>query len=282
MQRAELLCKKLLQGDRWRALSLEAAVSALEQGAVPQPSVQDYAELLHRCKKEGDCACTLRLHAHLRHRGLHAYPSLGNPLVTLLAHFGHTHDARHIFDSLSHPNQWSWHALIICYVKSGQPQHALSLYRKMQMDDSVCPTTHTLVALLKACAKLKDAHTGLHLHADIAKSLWLKRDRFVGNALLCMYAKCGLLAKARQVFKDLDVRDVVSWTALIGGYVEYGHCEEALEFFRQMQLEGVSPNAVTFVSSLKACSIVKRLEKGREIHAEIERIGLFERNLFVA
>eukprot|EP00250_Pteridium_aquilinum_P019334 c24391_g4_i1 orf=349-705(+) len=104
----------------------------------------------------------------------------------------------------------------------------------------------TLVALLKACVKEKDLYKGSRLHADVLKRGLLQENIFVGGTLVNLYAKAGALAKAQQVFDELLARDVVSWTALIAGYCEHGHGEEALNCFEQMKHEGPSPNAVTF------------------------------------
>eukprot|EP00250_Pteridium_aquilinum_P009442 c18670_g1_i1 orf=2-751(-) len=104
----------------------------------------------------------------------------------------------------------------------------------------------TYVALLKACAKKKDLHEGSKIHNDIVRQGLHKKNVFVGSALLSMYAKCGALEKAQKVFDELLVRNIVSWNALIAGYVQYGHCEEALSYFTQMQVGGFFPNVVTF------------------------------------
>eukprot|EP00250_Pteridium_aquilinum_P021086 c25021_g7_i1 orf=1-315(-) len=96
-----------------------------------------------------------------------------------------------------------------------------------------------------------------------------------------MYARRSLLAQAQEVFEEVPMRAVDLWNAKIAGYVREEHCEEALKCFQQMQLEGVSPNSVTFVCSLKACHMMGDIDKGREIQAEIARVGLLERNLVV-
>eukprot|EP00250_Pteridium_aquilinum_P034154 c7148_g2_i1 orf=1-228(+) len=69
-----------------------------------------------------------------------------------------------------------------------------------------------------------------------------------------MYAKCGLLNTAQDVFGKLPVQNVVGWTALISGYADYAHDDEALKCFERMQAEGVSPDSLTLACSLKACS----------------------------
>eukprot|EP00249_Psilotum_nudum_P001837 c14549_g1_i1 orf=505-822(+) len=89
-----------------------------------------------------------------------------------------------------------------------------------------------------------------------------------------MYAKLGSIKYARQVFDVMPERDAVSWTVMVAGYAQYGHCQEALEIFWQMQEEGVKPNDVTFICVLKACANVAALEQGKQIHSLIVKSGL--------
>jgi pentatricopeptide repeat protein len=75
-------------------------------------------------------------------------------------------------------------------------------------------------------------------------------------------------------------RDVVSWTAIIAGYTQSGNYDEAMQFFREMQLVRVKINSDTFTSILPACANLGALNLGREVHANIIRSG-FQFNLFV-
>eukprot|EP00250_Pteridium_aquilinum_P019585 c24490_g17_i1 orf=1-861(-) len=138
-----------------------------------------------------------------------------------------------------------------------------------------------LVALLKACAKQKDLHTGGRVHMDIVQSGLLQKNVFVGNALVNMYAKCGVLEKAQEVFDQLVVRDVVSWNVLIAGYAQSGNFEQALRCFEQMRFAGFFPDAVTFVCILMACGRIGALEKGKEVHALIATNTAMETDVHV-
>eukprot|EP00250_Pteridium_aquilinum_P018652 c24150_g9_i1 orf=3-1127(-) len=241
-----------------------------------QPSIEAFASLLYECSKNRDRFCGLRLLAHIRRSGLETHTFLGNNLVCMLAELGSMHDAQQVFDILLYKNECSWDSLITGYVKCGKLQEGIVLYGKMQEDedDTLRPRDHSFVALLKACSKLKDMESGYEIHGEVSRLGLPERNLVIGCALVDMYAKHGLLAKAQQIFDKLPTRNVVTWTALITGFAEHGRGKEALDFFEQMHLEGVSPNTVTFVCSLRACRDIGDAMKGQELHAEIERHGL--------
>lgn len=49
-----------------------------------------------------------------------------------------------------------------------------------------------------------------------------------------MYAKCGELDYARQLFDEMLERNIVSWTALISGYAQHNRPKECLGLFSGM------------------------------------------------
>eukprot|EP00250_Pteridium_aquilinum_P005130 c15272_g1_i2 orf=157-657(+) len=57
-----------------------------------------------------------------------------------------------------------------------------------------------LLDVIKTCGKHRDLPKGSRLHALILKRGLLTNDIYVGTALLGMYAKCGMLKKAQEVF----------------------------------------------------------------------------------
>ena len=143
------------------------------------------------------------------------------------------------------------------------------------------PNRHSFMALLRECSLHKDIHEGVRIHVEISRFGLLEGDIFLGSILVDMYAKCGFLVKAQEVFDHLPFRDVVIWTTLIGGYVGYGLCEKAFECVEKMQQEGIAPDSFTFVCILKVCGNSGAMEKGEGIHCEIIRKGLLENNFFL-
>jgi pentatricopeptide repeat protein len=107
------------------------------------------------------------------------------------------------------------------------------------------------------------------------------KECFIGSTIVSMYAKSRQLAEAQAVFDQLKVKEVVSWTALITGYLEHGPAKEALECFAKMQDLGVPLDDFTFASVLKACGSMGAIAKGYAMHREALKKG-FDLDLYVA
>ena len=87
----------------------------------------------------------------------------------------------------------------------------------------------------------------------------------LGAALIYMYAKCGHIDKASQVFQTLPCKGVYVWNAMIGELAMHGYGIEAIDRFREMQGNGIKPDGITFIAVLSACSHSGLVEKGKEI-----------------
>ncbi|KAF5205082.1 Pentatricopeptide repeat-containing protein [Thalictrum thalictroides] len=98
---------------------------------------------------------------------------------------------------------------------------------------------------------------------------------------LNMYAKCGDTIRALQLFDEMPLRNVVSWSSIIAGFVQFGSANEALAMFLSMRRDGVNPNEFTFVSVLHACSLVEgSMIQVYQVYGLIVQLG-FESNVFL-
>ena len=79
---------------------------------------------------------------------------------------------------------------------------------------------------------------GKQIHDEVVKRKLLEKDVVLGTALVDMYARCGMLEKARKVLEELHLRDVIAWSALIAGYAQQGQGHEALKCLKHMESEG--------------------------------------------
>ena len=61
------------------------------------------------------------------------------------------------------------------------------------------------------------------------------------------------------------------WNTLISGYAEHDYGKEVLNCFEQMKLEGVSPDAITFLCVLSACGRSGLLDEAQTIFGDMSR-----------
>ena len=70
----------------------------------------------------------------------------------------------------------------------------------------------------------------------------------------------------------MPVKNVVSWNAMIAGYVHSHMFDEAISVFHEMLIDGkYKPDHTTLVSVLSACSHLGSLEHGKWIHSYIKK-----------
>ncbi|XP_023529533.1 pentatricopeptide repeat-containing protein At3g62890-like [Cucurbita pepo subsp. pepo] len=186
-----------------------------------------------------------------------------NIMLSGYAKLGKMDDARELFDEMPERDVVSWTTMIAGCVQVGHFMEALDIFHKM-LQKGVNPNEYTLASALAACANLVALDQGRWMHVYIRKNEIPLNDRLLAG-LIDMYVKCGELEFASKLFNSerMSIRKVWPWNAMIGGFAMHGKSKEAIEVFEQMKVEKVSPNKVTFVALLNACSHGNRVEEGR-------------------
>ncbi|KAI5075778.1 hypothetical protein GOP47_0009854, partial [Adiantum capillus-veneris] len=232
------------------------------------------------------CVCVAadkgkQIHDEIAKQGmLHDNIVLGGALVDMYAKCGALSLACQVVEELPSRNVVVWSALISGYVQKGEGEQALSCLEKMQ-HEGILPNAVTYICALNACASIKAAKRGKQIHNEIVRQGLLQNDIVLGGALVDMYAKCGNVTEAWQVLKELPSRDVVSWNALIAGYVQEGEANQALDCLQRMHHDGMRPNAATYLCILKACAMIRDAGRGKEFHDEIFRQGLLQNDILL-
>ncbi|KHN16370.1 Pentatricopeptide repeat-containing protein, chloroplastic [Glycine soja] len=113
----------------------------------------------------------------------------------------------------------------------------------------------------------------LQLHSCVIRSR-LASDVFVGCTLVDMYAKSAAVENSRKIFNTMLRHNVMSWTALISGYVQSRQEQEAIKLFCNMLHGHVAPNSFTFSSVLKACASLPDFGIGKQLHGQTIKLGL--------
>ncbi|XP_059068267.1 pentatricopeptide repeat-containing protein At4g13650-like [Cryptomeria japonica] len=233
-----------------------------------KPDSTTYASILPTCAKMGALEQGRSIHQSVKDRGMLSDVVVATALVDMYAKCGSIDKACELFDTMPQRNEFSWTAMIAGYAQNGFDEKALETFRQMQLS-GVKPNSTTFASVLPACAKIGDLEQGMGIHQSIIDR-GLLSDVVVTTALIDMYAKCGSIDKAYELFNKMPQRNVVSWTAMIAGYAQNGFVEKALDNFKQMQLAGVAPDSSTFASIFLACAKAGALEHGMDIHQSIK------------
>ncbi|XP_004247664.2 pentatricopeptide repeat-containing protein At4g14820 [Solanum lycopersicum] len=176
---------------------------------------------------------------------------------------GQVEAARSIFNQITDKDLVCWSAMISGYAESDQPQEGLKLLDEMQAS-GVKPDQVTMLSVISACANLGALDQAKRIHMIVDKYRF-REALPVNNALIDMYAKCGYLDGAREVFGRMRRKNVISWTSMTSAHAIHGEADQALMLFRQMK----EPNWITFVAVLYACSHAGLVDEGQQIFSSM-------------
>ncbi|KAK2636241.1 hypothetical protein Ddye_031033 [Dipteronia dyeriana] len=210
----------------------------------------------------GDLRTGESLHGHCIKIGFYSNLNVVTALIDMYAKLGDIDSGPRIFVESSEKDVILWNCMIDKYAKSGLIEESIDLLRLMKLEQ-VKVNSSTLVGLLAACAASGSLTLGQCI-ADYVEDEVLALDANLGTAMVDMYAKCGDLDKAIDIFQRMESKDVKSWTAMIFGYGVHGQARNSVTLFHRMEDEGFRPNQVTFLAVLSACSHGGLVEEGME------------------
>lgn len=141
------------------------------------------------------------------------------------------------------------------------------------------PNHFTCPFVLKACSRIFDFQLGVKIHNLVVK-LGFDGDVYVNTSLVGLYAKCGDVWDARKMFDEIPEKNVVSWTAMISGYIDSGQFQEAVGLFRRFLEMDLRPDSFTLVRIVSACAELGELKFGEWIHRYVDLNGI-QRNAIV-
>ena len=202
---------------------------------------------------------------------------LNTRIITMYSMCGSPSDSRMVFDKLRRKNLFQWNAIVSAYTRNELFEDAMSIFSELISVTEHKPDNFTLPCVIKACAGLLDLGLGQIIHG-MATKMDLVSDVFVGNALIAMYGKCGLVEEAVKVFEHMPERNLVSWNSIICGFSENGFLQESFNAFREMLVgeESFVPDVATLVTVLPVCAGEEDIEKGMAVHGLAVKLGLNE------
>nr|XP_043612590.1 pentatricopeptide repeat-containing protein At2g22410, mitochondrial [Erigeron canadensis] len=183
---------------------------------------------------------------------------------------GHIDVAKKLFMEMPEKNVVSCNAMIGVYIQAKYFEDALATFHEMQ-GMKIQPDEVTMLYCLSACSQLGALDVGIWVHQYITKHN-MSINVALGTALVDMYAKCGNIGKAFEVFNEIPNRNSLTWTAIINGLANHGLAHDAISHFWEMINIGLTPDEITFLGVLSACCHGGLVNEGRKIFSQMTSV----------
>ncbi|KAL7582128.1 putative pentatricopeptide repeat-containing protein At5g52630 [Lactuca sativa] len=206
----------------------------------------------------------LQLHGHIIKLGFQIIPLVSHYLINFYSKTQLPIDSQRVFNETHIKSSTTWSSIISSFAQNELPILALEYFKKM-VDYGVRPDDHIFPSATKASAILSNYNVGRSVHC-LALKTGYGFDVFVASSVVDMYAKCGKIEDARNMFDEMPMRNVVSWSGMIYGYAQLGEHEEALWLFKQALFEKLEVNDFTFTSVIRVCGNTTLLGLGQQLH----------------
>ncbi|KAL8057811.1 hypothetical protein ABFX02_04G207700 [Erythranthe guttata] len=232
------------------------------EGVEPNPFT--FATVLGALADEGELDAGAQVHSMVIKSGFDSIRVVGNSLVSLYSKSGMTKEAIYVFDSTECRDSVSWNGMIAGLITNGLEFDALDMLYRMRCA-GVKFTETTFVSVVKLCANLKEFVLARQIHCQAVKSGFGCFDNIRTALMVCYMKGCAIDDAAKIFLVTSTVQSVVSWTAIIGGYMKNSRTVEALNMFLEMRREDVRPNHYTYSTILAALPTNSLFQ----VHAEI-------------
>ncbi|CAA7410289.1 unnamed protein product [Spirodela intermedia] len=135
--------------------------------------------------------------------------------------------------------------------------------------------------LLHGCSDGRHLPEGKQLHCQSTKRGLVAGDLFVSNALVDLYAACGLREDAAAAAAAIAAGEVISWNSIVAVNAAGDRIAEALKLFRSMIAAGKRPSVRSLVALLNSSSRTRNLDLGALIHGVALKLGFHSGSVFL-
>ncbi|KAK9663945.1 hypothetical protein RND81_14G008500 [Saponaria officinalis] len=259
-----------------------------------------YSQLLDLCVSSKSANLTKVVHAQLIKVGFNRHTFLGNRCLDLYSRYQCIDDILNAFGDITQKNIISWNICLKGVLNSGYYELAHSLFVEMPERDVVSwnsmfswhascghrdiawerfrqmlnmglkPSAYTYSILI---SMVSDSFRGKELHSGMITSGLVRSNVVLGNSLIDMYSKLGIIDYGFGVFLTMDKLDIISWNSIIIGCCKNGCGDLALSQFSLMRSLGYPFDEFTCSAVITCCTNLRNLEKGKQIFALCIKVG---------
>ncbi|XP_022925426.1 pentatricopeptide repeat-containing protein At3g26782, mitochondrial-like isoform X1 [Cucurbita moschata] len=191
---------------------------------------------------------------------------VANSLIAMYGRCGRSELAREVFDKMPERNVVSWSSIIGAYAQNGQYSLGVSLFSLMLIEGF--QLNRSVLLNVMACVHSeKEADDVFRMAMDHELGL----NQSVQNAAVGMYARCGRIDTAEEIFNGIHNKDLVSWASMIEAYVQADLPLKAMEIFREMILKGLLPDSITLLGVIRACLALGSFSQACFVHGFVIR-----------
>lgn len=263
--------------DSWSLM-----ISGYEKAGLEKKSIALFRQMQHQgiisdaccllsvissCSRLGAIGFGRSIHCFMIKNMMLQKVTMVNSLINMYGKCGKLTEAERLFHQ-ARQDVTTWNSLISSYTDNGNCLKAISLFNLM-ISRGLKPNTATLAILLSACAQVASLDEGKKIHDYIIEN-GFSNDVYIATALVDMYAKCGQIDTAKEIFDSIDGKDVISWNVMISCYGIHGYGKSAIEIFEQMEESDVRPNELTFLAVLSACVHAGLVDEGKSIFCKMK------------
>ncbi|ONK75762.1 uncharacterized protein A4U43_C03F20260 [Asparagus officinalis] len=256
-------------------LSWNSLMAACTQNVSPEIAIQLFVQMMNKgflpdsftlasvlpvCGHIAKISLGCEIHGIAIKIGTMTSTFVRNSLIDMYCKYGSIETALRVFDEINTKNTVTWNTMISGLSDCGFSENAIKLFEQMYYQGDEMDTV-TYLNAIKACTNLGSLSKGRWTHHKLLVS-GFKKDIHICTALTDMYAKCGDIRMARQIFDSVPDKNVVLWSSIISGYGNHGLISDAISLFMEMVDSGVRPNEVTFMAILSACCHAGLVEEG--------------------
>ncbi|KAI3794020.1 hypothetical protein L1987_36645 [Smallanthus sonchifolius] len=214
------------------------------------------------------------IHGYMFRTGVQLDVVTKTALIDMYSKCNSCDKAREIFDTMKDKDVISFNVMMAGSLQNGHAHEAIKLFHNMRRS-GLTENEATVLTIVSAFSDLKDIRQGGSIHGFmITHGFESKTD--IANQVMYLYVKCDYIDYARQVFDQINHKDLVSWTSMMMGYENLGHSNEVITlFYKMMNSEKeLYPDVVTLTCLLQAFSRLGCLCQIKEIHCHVIRASM--------
>ncbi|CAK7346874.1 unnamed protein product [Dovyalis caffra] len=199
---------------------------------------------------------------------------LSNRAIEAFGKCGCLPDANELFDEMPLRDGGSWNAMIKACLQCESSEKALSFFQGMHKE-GVCANEVTFASALGACGDVLELCLSRQLHGLVVK-YGFRGNVILESSLVDVYGKCETMSESRRIFDEIESPNNVTWNIIVRRYLEMGNKNEAVIMFFKMFRAEVRPLSYTFSNALVACSDMRAVKVGMQIHGVAIKIKFDE------